>query len=716
MNLTFELTRGSVLVVAALLLAIPTAWWSYRRTVPPLPRPVRVGLAVMRGLALALLIILLGDPVIRVERTVRFQPVLAVLLDASSSMSRSDDGARRIDHARLVLDAVVKTRRDGSTRVYPFSAELEESIPVDSFPMADGNATALGEALSELDRDGGVRDSLGAVLVLSDGANNFGADPSSSARRLGVPVFAVALGDPAPPTDVSVARVESPEIAYAGVDVPVSVVVRAAGREGTSTTVSLAIDEEPVDRQVVPLGPDDALSRVRFVFTPDRTGRHVLTAKVSGGEDDVPDNDGSSRPITVRPSRVRVLVVPGVLSWETTFLMRALRDDDDLEVDGAVPLGGGRFASSGTDPRSVDPADYDVVFLLDPDDATFSLWGERLTDAVRSGACGLGVFYGGRVVSAAPRGPHRDLVPMDLSYGLGWLDDEFRPVVSAGGGNHPLVQLADAPDVSSSLWRSLPPFSGFLLGEVRSDVAVLCSHPRTGSPVLTLHQVGRGRVVSLWGGPVWRWAFAPPSRGGSRAAHGRFVGNLVRVLAVRGEMRRVRVRSDSPVVRAGEPIPFEVQVYDEDGRPRRGSRVSACLVTPEGDTVEVVVSEEEDGVFRGRSTGTSPGEAKLIASASDGERTLGTDTVVVTVQSTTLEDLDARARPDILSSVADASGGAVFEPRETDDLLSVLSSELRIREKRTVERTILRSSPIAFALPLVLLIIEWVLRRRRRLV
>jgi len=100
---------------------------------------------------------------------------------------------------------LVKLEKDLEVTGVRFSTELEGlPLDADAAPFVvnkeEGYSTALGEAMQLAARAGRVR----ALILLSDGAWNDGADPSEVARVLGgqgIPVYVVGVGNPSPPRD-----------------------------------------------------------------------------------------------------------------------------------------------------------------------------------------------------------------------------------------------------------------------------------------------------------------------------------------------------------------------------------------------------------------------------------------------------------------------------------------------------------------------------------
>jgi Ca-activated chloride channel family protein len=167
-------------------------------------------LALFLG-ALASLAVALARP----ETTVavpRERAAVVLVSDASGSMTADDVAPTRLDAARAAAERFLDEVPDGlrvglvgfssaPTTVTGPTAELDEIRGALAELTASGS-TATGDALAvalSLMREPGHGVAPGAIVLLSDGATTTGREPeqvAERARRVGVPVYTVALGTP----------------------------------------------------------------------------------------------------------------------------------------------------------------------------------------------------------------------------------------------------------------------------------------------------------------------------------------------------------------------------------------------------------------------------------------------------------------------------------------------------------------------------------------
>src|SRR5512140_1335322 len=373
------------LILAALLVAF--AIWTYRRNPAPLSTRFRTLLWVLRGLAFALLLILICRPMISLGVNPKGQRWVGVLLDTSESLAlpagTAPGGESRAQEALKALGQFLPGLKQHHTvRVYGFDRgtrplpDAAEEIVRSAAAQPKGDVTGLGPAIETAVGEIG-RARAGAVVIVSDGVANSGLDPVAVARRLAVPVYAVGVGRDTVTTDAAVARLRVNRTAFLGDEVPLVVTVTnqgLAGRTVESTVWDVTRPDAPlrVAGQALTWALDGAEQEVRLKFRPTTVGLHFYEVRLpEDATEFTPINNRRMFALDVREEKNRVFLIVGRLNWETTFLKRVFDSDSSLAVTGMTHIGGGwRKLEHGSEPISVptDPATigkYAMIALID---------------------------------------------------------------------------------------------------------------------------------------------------------------------------------------------------------------------------------------------------------------------------------------------------------------------------------------------------------------
>ena len=434
-------------------------------------RRARILLGLSRGLLLALLLLTLADPVLRVSLSSVQPPLVYLVFDATESMAIRDayteQEVRRLERAFQLpasADATSRSRMDWvqamvrdprqnlvralieqhgcRVRAFAFDGNSTSRLRELEFPLDDGGVpapeplaeqlttrgqvTAFGEMLEDAGRQFGDG-RLSAVVVFSDFAHNAGIAPvgghgqqqRSPAARLGVPLYTVGVGA-TEAADLAVDLQLDPKMKRAERS-SVRVKLRQQGLLGRQAIVSVAArrlggadagepNEVSVGSRAIALTlPTQTLE---FPFTPEQSGRFEFIADVQPAEDEiVTDNNRTVREVQVIDDFLRLMYVANEPTWEWRFVKEVFHRDPLVGMDGFRTY----LASSDPQVREANP-----LFLptLTPRRSEFFandviFLGDLPGTALNERFCEMveefvGRFGGGLVVLAGPRfGPQQ---------------------------------------------------------------------------------------------------------------------------------------------------------------------------------------------------------------------------------------------------------------------------------------------------------------------
>lgn len=529
----------------------------YRRDARLLTVPQRVVLIGLRSMTLSLVLLLLAQISLSVERT--GLPLVVVLMDDSASMGLRDaysseedrkfvatlmgaDSSTGRDAERLELARRILSRDDGrwlrelqrrhKLRIERFSVEAipivgdlvdDESVrrliaELEKLP-ATGEATRPAEAVRQvLNQTRGTPPA--AIVMLTDGiASNGDADRLSAvvplARERLVPLFVVGIGSDQPTRDVQLAESIVDDVAFVNDPLVFSAKIKSFGFSGQSATVELRErgKDRSLARRTIKLPGDGQTVTADLLFTPTQAGDHEFELLITPPVGDVDrDNNLLTRSVRVREGKLKILLADGLPRWEfrelknllerePTVELHTLLQEADLEFalqdETAKPLQG-RFPLT----REALSA-YDVLLFGDLNPGAFSPGVlEHVHEFVREGG-GLLLMAGPQHMPLAFRGtPLETLLPVELDAATvppadAELREPFQP------------RWTEAGRLSTPLFRHLQ------LDELRGGSANdnglrdvwrslpglfwLCEAPRlrTGAMVLLEHPQRRGEKQPL---------------------------------------------------------------------------------------------------------------------------------------------------------------------------------------------------------------------------
>jgi uncharacterized membrane protein len=673
----------------------------------------------VRIAALLLVIVLLMAPILAVRFQTTRKPLVAVLVDRSESMKIADGNVVRRDVVKALLaldafDALIKTAR---LQNYQFAESLKAVDDIDAL-VWDGQATNLAGAFDALHEET-VGQGLGAVVVLTDGGQNQGRRPERAAVDLGVPVFAVGIGDPVPPKDVAVVSGVMDRLGYVGRKLSLAVRFQASGYDGIQERVVVRDGNREVASQVVQLR--DGEQAFTFDIQPARAGRHAYQVHIApqAGERTV-ENNTVVVATEVLESRVRLLILAGSPSADLAYLRRLWSADENLELDVVLNHGQNGWDNQVQSAlRQV--SKYDVVVLIDVAHTTLAGDGEeRLVSFVKAGGGLLTIGGASAFGSTYAISPLAHILPWQMLRNELTYQEALCPIfLPQAVRRHPILRVSDDPLADETAWRALPPLLAYnRVLEAVPSATVLAVHETervngNPMPVMAVMPVERGKSMAIGFRTFWRHGLLMWGIGKNDVVSQTFWKNVVRWLVTPEDVARIKAVADKPTYRSGEPVAVYAQVFDGLLEPLVGARVVAVASDSLGMR-EVVLRDEGNGRYVGTLGGFAQGDYTFEVKATYDGTDVGQTRNAFTVDRYSLEYETVRMNAELLVAVANNSGGKFLKPEELGDVVRGLDFAPEPIEVAYQGRLWGQQWPLFLLVGL--LAVEWAVRRRRGMV
>lgn len=721
MTLSFGLSPW--LLVLSVLAAAALSVWLYHRTTPSLPRWKRIALGLLRFAALFLILFLLLQPVVRLIDREEKRPIVAVLVDDSESLriTSSPDSSVVSVRARIgrLLGELPVALQDADIHFFRFGAELDvassRKIPSDSLRF-DANRTNISQALDGV-RDQMREENLRAVVLVSDGQYNTGRNPLFTSERYPVPIFTAVVGDTSRHLDVQIRRVTTNQIAYLGSELPIQVGVRTEGMGGQVVTISLLTDGAILSSERITLPEGSSEITVDLSVQPAAEGLQQYTVAVTQLPGEVTyRNNQESVAVRVLDSKRRVLLVGGSPGPDVASIRQLIMNDPTFEVTTLVQKDRRTFYD-GDFPSSLH--EFDVIILAGyPGRVAAEAVMQQIADAADTDTPVYFMLTASTDIRLLDQ-YFSEVLPVTADrIRTGFVEAALVP--TPAGESHPILNI---PESSVEAWRRFAPLAYSQTRWIPSpDANVLASSAvrdvELDDPMLVTRRRSVNRTAALLGAGTWRWRNVPEDLSDLEHLWPLLFSNTLQWLTAREDDRPVRVSPARDLFGGGETVQLSGQVYDESLNPVPDASVEIEVTAPDGTVFPYVMNSIGHGRYT-LEAGTFPeGTYQFEAIATLDTEVLGTDNGTFAVGSSTLEFKETRANAALMRQIAQRSGGNVLDPDRADLISSTLSSStnmasLLVEHESEME---LRRRHIFLALIVLLLTVEWLIRKRSGMV
>ncbi|WP_417443957.1 vWA domain-containing protein [Joostella sp.] len=263
---------GASPVIYALLAAVISlliAFFLYRKR--SRKGKVFIAMAILRFVAIFALLLLLINIKFSNKSFFTEKPYLSILVDNSSSIKELgyEDTARKLLN-ELTNDEELNNRF--SIEEYSFDTDL---LPQDSLSFS-GNQTNISNALQALENIN--RGSNGAVLMLSDGNQTYGADYAFTSKSLQQEVYPVVLGDSITYNDLKISQLNVNKYAYFKNKYPVEIFLTFEGKSTVRSVLKIYRGNQLLYSEKVSFDEKNTSKVIKTELLADKIGVQTLKA------------------------------------------------------------------------------------------------------------------------------------------------------------------------------------------------------------------------------------------------------------------------------------------------------------------------------------------------------------------------------------------------------------------------------------------------------
>jgi uncharacterized membrane protein len=671
------------------------------------------------------------------------------------------DGATR-DLERIAQKADV--------RIFGFSsgpqplADLREDQPLKlKLPPATGQTTAIGDAaMAAADAVLKQGAELAGIVLITDGCNNTSQTitPEKFASRmsmLAVPIHAVGAGsDQVSPSTrgLSVEELVAPDQVEAFNRLPVRAAVEAYGLVGKTIRVSCRFGNEsnsPAGGSAAAESNDARIFTVsnprqsfsaEFVRVPLASGFHRLTvqAECINPPEGLSGQFSADKLVQVVDRGLRILYIEGAYRYEVKFLTQALAAAGRFTVDRRIVIQPLRPDQPGPLGENLDDwLRYHAVILGDlASDSLTPAQQQIIKDLVGTYGKGLCMIGGSRSFGRGgwQKTPLADVMPVDLAASTEQIEHEIRVGPTAAGLADPMLAIGKdsaggsqtqpaagggAADTASA-WAELSPMLGAnKLAGVKPGATVLAVTADADKfPLVVAQRYGAGRSLAVAFDTTWLWVTTKDTGELQR----RFWRQVALYLC--DPKGNVWVTTDKAryelarLVSGAETIEVAAGVEDTQGSPMPDANVALTLTAPGGKAVPLVLATEDHRRVVRLSAVQTPtaGTYSLKLEAQVAGKPLSAEHRFDVIERN-LEALDVLANFKLLQRMSDETKGRFVPLADFRQLLAVIgeggSAPRIVRQIEHFDLGDYCRWPVIVAI-LLLLCLEWALRKRRGLV
>ena len=690
----------------------------------------RLTLGLLQAAMLAIILLMLWQPVLLVERVKDRENVVAVMMDASASMAHGEGEQSRLQRSVSALEAgpLDAFRKSFGVRLFSFAGEVQSLAQLTDVPPP-GTQTRIGDALHSVMQTGATTP-LSGIVIITDGAENGGSlseERLSELASFGVPVHTVGVGPERNTNDLELDSVSLAQSAAPGEVMIAEVSIRHDAKARTrlrvydgeqllaADDVELSADAGVTTHPIVIQAGAPGVRDLRFALDPLPGERNTI-------------NNVRTHVIDVTPRTRSILYIEGEPRWEYKFIRRAAETDKaQLRIASLVRATPNRYYRQGVEsaaelakgfPQKAEELfGFDAVIIGSFEASALSIeQHQMLKDFVDRRGGGLLMLAGRDGLSDGgwQRVPIAQALPARLPEG-GAKTFALTPGkarLSAYGTESPITRLDDNPALNLKAWNELPMFADMQsLGALKPGAIVLLegvSATNRSQPLLVWQHYGRGTTYLLGTASTWRWRMRLPHQD---QRYYTFWRQLLHAVADAAPPR-LNLTTAQKVYNDERSVVVSAELHDNKFEPINNAAVDLTMTSDDGvsTTHQMLPSGQSDGRYTATLQANPTGLYRLAMQAKSGATEIGALQTHFRRNDGVVEHFGTQQNRPLLQRVADATGGRYWRLDQLNDISDALQySKAGIVERQTLD---LWNLPALFLLLLALKAAEWLLRLR----
>ena len=451
--------------------------------------------AVVRALALALILLALANPSFTREDREPLSSVAVVVIDKSPSQNFGD----RTQQTEAARAKVVEQLH----RITGLDVRVVEAGQADGETDGTRLFTALGSALADVPSD-----RIAGVIMITDGRVH---DVPAEAASLGfaAPVHALISGH-SNERDRRVALIAAPRFGIVGQPQTVTYRIEDQGASEKTALVTVRRDGDVIETRNVPVGvPQDVTIPIQH------GGPNIVEIEASPLDDELTQvNNRAVVTIDGVRDKLRVLLVSGEPHAGERTWRNLLKSDPSVDLvhftilrppekqDGTPinELSLIAFPTRELFQQKIDDFQLIIFDRYARQGVLPIIYFDNITRYVRDGGAVL-VAAGPDYASPTSiwRTPLDAILPAEPSGNV--TDEAFRPTLTELGQRHPVTRGLEGSDTNPPHWSQW-----FRIVDTRSASGTTVMQGPDEKPLLVLSHEGEGRIALLLSDHIWLWA------------------------------------------------------------------------------------------------------------------------------------------------------------------------------------------------------------------
>ncbi len=691
MNLQITTSQPLWFIIFCIILAVGISLVLYRRnkTFKDLAKWKIWTMAVLRSIFIFVLSFLLLSPLLNSIRKFVDKPIIIIAQDNSESIVLNKDSIYyRNNYLTKLQELSEKLQTKYEIQQYSFSDNLNNEFNIDY----SGKSSDFSEFYNQIENLYANRN-VGAMIFASDGNYNKGSNPAIAAKRLGFPVYSVALGDTIQNKDIRINEINHNKFAFLGNNFPLQIYINAIQASQYKSKLTVSNNGESIFSQVININSDLFSDIINIEIKAKQKGlqRYIVELESLNEETNL-FNNKQEIVIDIIDSKQKILILANSAHPDIGVIRRALKSNINFEIHYRDPQD-----------FSGNISDYNLVILHQLPSKTqaittllteinkyevptlYIIGGQTDLPKLNSLQAGVEINQNKSTFEYAENYANKNFGLFDFSEENIKLIERFPPLLVPFGG----YTSTSNPDV--------------LLYQKLKNI-------ETNKALVSFHINGNHKTGFICGEGIWQWRIQNYFQVNNHKLFDELINKIVQYLALRIKKERFLVNVNN-VYSETERIIFNAELYNKSFEANNKKEIELKIIDGNDKIYPYSFSQYLEA-YRLDIGSFSAGDYSYIANVKYDDESFE-QKGKFSIFPINTEAINTTANHQILYRIANETGGKLYFPQQFDELSNELINNKSIvpiarKEQKLTELINLKW---IFAFLLLFISIEWFMRK-----
>jgi hypothetical protein len=670
------MTSNTILLIfLSLLIAGAYSYYNYIYKAK-IKLKVHLVLALLRFITVFSILLLLINPIITNKTLEIIKTPLVIAMDNSSSISKLKATQTAAElYENLSSNSELKDKYD--IQSYRFDSDFESSDTFD-FKGRQTNIDAVAKNSKSINKN-----SIFPTVLITDGNQTMGNDfvfsfdPNNK-------VYPIVVGDTTTYLDLRISQLNANKYAFHKNKFPVEVFLNYSGTKAVTSIFSITQGNTVLNSQIVSFSPSKKSVVISVLLPADKIGLQVYKATIRSREKEKNTyNNNFNFAVDVIDQKTEIALISSFNHPDLGALKRAIESNAQRKVTLLKPK------------ETNDLSKYNIVILYQPT-IEFRSFFERNTDF------GLNTFI---ITGTKTDFNYLNQQQKDLVFKMSSQSEDY---IAQYKDDFNLFSLEDIG------FSQFPPLENpFGVISTSSNVNILLGsmirNINTNAPLLAFSENQGRRSAYLLGENSWKWRLQSHVDTKSYEKYDTFIDKTIQYLASNASKKSLVVTHDG-FYNSGDAIEIFAQYFNKNYELDDKANLNITLVNKKIKAKKSYDLLKSNTDFKVNLDGLEVGKYDFVV------RELNSNSVYS--NSFEILDFDIEKQfvnPDLikLNQLAIQTKGQVIFP---DKVYSLIKSLLENEDYKSVQKTIIKKTPLIDSIWLLILIIiflatEWFVRK-----